>query len=381
MYIIDLNDFSGLFSTLHDHGYTIVGPTIRDGAVVFEHVDTVADLPKGWTDVQEASSYSLIQSGNDALFNFAIGPVSWKKFLFPPRVSLFSAARNGKAFEILPPSQSHPSQDQKFAFLGIRPCELRAIEIQDKVFTQGTYIDPTYKIIRERTLIIVVNCSKPAGNCFCASMGTGPRARGGFDLAITEIHNGAEHYFTVEAGSVKGEDLLVAIPHRDGGKEMEAVVESAMSASAAAMGRELRVDGLQQILQENFEHQEWDAVAKRRLACANCTMVCPTCFCSTVEDTTDLTGSHAERSRRWDSCFTMDFAKVAGGNMRPSTRARYRQWVMHKLAYWHEQFGTSGCVGCGRCITWCPVGIDITVEADRIRQNSSPVAALKQPQS
>jgi Fe-S oxidoreductase len=96
-------------------------------------------------------------------------------------------------------------------------------------------------------------------------------------------------------------------------------------------------------------------------------MVCPTCFCTTVEDVSDVTGDHAERWRRWDSCFTLGFSYIHGGSIRNSGKARYRQWMTHKLASWIDQFGTSGCVGCGRCITWCPVGIDITEEARAIR--------------
>jgi Fe-S oxidoreductase len=100
-------------------------------------------------------------------------------------------------------------------------------------------------------------------------------------------------------------------------------------------------------------------------------MVCPTCFCATVEDATDLTGSATERRRVWDSCFSQEFSYIHGGSVRTSAGARYRQWITHKLATWHEQFGVSGCVGCGRCITWCPVGIDITAEARAVRQGDA----------
>jgi Fe-S-cluster-containing hydrogenase component 2 len=125
--------------------------------------------------------------------------------------------------------------------------------------------------------------------------------------------------------------------------------------------------GIKELLYRNPEHPRWDDVAERCLACTNCTLVCPTCFCGSVEDVTDLVGETAERWRRWDSCFTLDHSFLHGGSVRSSTRARYRQWLTHKLASWIDQFGTSGCIGCGRCITWCPVGIDITEEVAAIR--------------
>jgi Fe-S-cluster-containing hydrogenase component 2 len=133
------------------------------------------------------------------------------------------------------------------------------------------------------------------------------------------------------------------------------------------MGRELDTDGIKELLYANYDHPRWDQVADRCISCGNCTMVCPTCFCTTVEDTTDLEGEHVERRQLWDSCFTIDYSHIHGGAVRTSTRSRYRQWMTHKLATWWDQFDSSGCVGCGRCITWCPVGIDLTEEALAIR--------------
>jgi Fe-S-cluster-containing hydrogenase component 2 len=138
------------------------------------------------------------------------------------------------------------------------------------------------------------------------------------------------------------------------------------------MGRSLEAAGLDKVLLAGLESPRWEATAARCLSCANCTMVCPTCFCTTVEDTTDLTGDHAERWRRWDSCFTLDFSYIHGGAVRRTTASRYRQWLTHKFATWFEQFGESGCVGCGRCITWCPAGIDVTEEARAFRTGSAP---------
>ena len=140
-----------------------------------------------------------------------------------------------------------------------------------------------------------------------------------------------------------------------------------MAQARREMGRAMDTTNIKQLLYDNPEHPQWDKVAGRCLSCANCTMACPTCFCSTVEDVSDLTGKHAERWRKWDSCFSLEFSYIHGGHVRQSTKGRYRQWMTHKLASWQDQFGTSGCVGCGRCITWCPVGIDITEEVKAIR--------------
>jgi ferredoxin len=101
-------------------------------------------------------------------------------------------------------------------------------------------------------------------------------------------------------------------------------------------------------------------------------MVCPTCFCTTPEDITDVTGEHAERWERWASCFELDFSYLHGGSVRQSGVGRYRHWITHKLSTWYDQFGHSGCVGCGRCIAWCPVGIDITEEAARLAGSTHP---------
>ena len=366
MYIIEVNHLQQLFSALEKRGYSLIGPTIRDGAILFDRLSSVADLPKGWTDDQRAGSYALRKRNDEALFGYVIGPVSWKKFLFPPRVRLLSATKTGHGFHIDKDSLEDEALTRKLAFIGIRSCELSALALHDKIFTAGEYVDPTYKKIRENACLVTVDCLVPGGNCFCASLNTGPRAEDGFDLALTEILSGNAHWVGVRTGSALGKELMEEVEHREATPEEEESAVAAAKAAGSKMGRQISMDNVKQMLYQNFDDQSWDDMAKRCLACANCTMVCPTCFCSTVEDTTDLTGTHAERTRRWDSCFTMDFARVAGGNMRPSTRARYRQWFMHKFAYWEDQFGHPGCVGCGRCITWCPVGIDVTVELNAL---------------
>jgi len=368
MFILEPSALQGLITVLQAKGYTVVGPTLRDGAITFDAITSMDELPRGWSDIQEPSHYSIVRRDDDALFAYNVGPHSWKKFLFPARLRLFGAKRVGKGFEV-EPSPNTPLPH--YAFLGVRACELRAITLQDQVFMTGTYADRNYSTLRKGMFIVAVNCVTVGGTCFCTSMDAGPHAGKGHDIALTEIIGDGVHYFVVEVGSKRGEDVLSEIPHRAAEPAEIERARTLWKEAARQMSRTLDTKGLPQILAESFEHPHWDDVAKRCLACANCSMVCPTCFCSTVEDVTDLSGDHAERWRRWDSCFTSDFTRVAGGNIRMSTRTRYRQWLTHKLSSWVEQFGDFGCVGCGRCVTWCPAGIDIATEATTIRESSA----------
>ncbi|MEW6127235.1 MAG: 4Fe-4S dicluster domain-containing protein [Acidobacteriota bacterium] len=365
--IIESRDFQKLIDVLIGEGFQVMAPTISDGAIVYDRVESVQEFPIGWTDEQEAGIYRLKKRHDQALFGYVVGPHSWKKFLHPPTVRLWQARRDANGLHFIEARRQSP----KFAFLGVRACEIHAIEIQDRVFLQGQITDQTYATNRENLFIVAVNCTQPGNTCFCTSMKTGPKATRGFDLSLTEILQDNQHYFVVESGSERGEAILEQIPHRQSTDVENQHADELLRQSAEHMGRQLNTDGIKELLYRNMEHPRWDDVAKRCLTCANCTMVCPTCFCTTVEDVTDLRGEHAERVRKWDSCFTLDFSYIHGGNVRHSTKSRYRQWMTHKLASWIDQFGSSGCVGCGRCITWCPVGIDITEETRAIRESEN----------
>ncbi|MFN0167793.1 MAG: 4Fe-4S dicluster domain-containing protein [Bryobacteraceae bacterium] len=356
---IQRGDIGRLIVDLKNEGYCVVGPVVRDGAIVYDEVTSESDLPAGWSDVQEAGAYRLSQNGRE-LFNFTVGPQSWKKFLHPPRSLMWRVERSEGGLRIA----AGEVTTGKLAFLGVRSCELHAMAIQRKVFGMAEQAEAG-EAARERDVFVVaVDCGRAGGTCFCESMNTGPRASEGFDLALTEVVDAARHYFVARAGTERGAMVLESLGAGEATSEEIAAAEAAI---ASQMGRTLDTDGIQPLLYRNYEHPRWDQVAERCLSCANCTMVCPTCFCSTIEDTTDLTGSTAERRRRWDSCFTADFSYIHGGSVRQSVKARYRQWLTHKLATWIEQFGGSGCVGCGRCITWCPAGIDLTEEVRAIR--------------
>jgi sulfhydrogenase subunit beta (sulfur reductase) len=361
--VIEPEALEDLVAALTGRGFRVLGPTRRDGAIVYEDLESATELPIGWTDVQEAGSYRLERRDDDARFGYAAGPHSWKQFLLPPRVTLWRARRTDDGgLEIDEPAPP----DGPFAFFGVRSCELHAMAIQDRVFLEGRYVERDYAARREDAFVVAVNCFEPGGTCFCVSMGTGPKADQGYDLALTEILDGG-HRLLVEVGTARGAEVLRELPHREAGAADLEAAGAAVAGAAERMGRELDVTDIRDLLARNLEHPRWDEVATRCLTCGNCTMVCPTCFCTTVEDHTDLTGSGAERARLWDSCYSVDYSYIHGGSIRPSGRSRYRQWLTHKFGTWHDQFGSSGCVGCGRCITWCPVGIDVTEELGAIR--------------
>jgi sulfhydrogenase subunit beta (sulfur reductase) len=365
--VLTVAGLQALIDGLTRRGYRVVGPTVRDRAIIYDDIASVADLPRGWTDEQDGGHYRLVGRGDDAVFGFAVGPHSWKKFLHPPQQRLWRSERDGDQVRLRP----EPLPDERFAFIGVRACELHAIAIQDRVLIGDAYADPHYRARRAGAFIVALNCGTAGGTCFCASMKTGPKVTGQFDLALTEIRDGDAPVFLAEEGSDAGRALLSDLPHRPATEAEIEAAASVVARTAAQMGREMRSDDLHSLLLRNLDHPRWDDVAKRCLSCGNCTLVCPTCFCTSVEDSSDVTGTEASRSRRWDSCFTVDFSYIHGGSVRPSTRSRYRQWMTHKLATWWDQFGTSGCVGCGRCITWCPVAIDITEEVRAIRDSEA----------
>ena len=365
---IEREALEGIISGLANRGYRVIGPTVRDGAIVYDGVSLIDDLPVGWTDRQDAGCYRIERRADAALFGYAVGPHSWKRFLHPPVERLWQARRGGDGFSVI----DNEETAGPLAFIGVRACELRAIAIQDRVFLAGQYLDKSYKIRRDRAFIVAVNCGQAGGTCFCGSMDAGPKVEVGFDLALTELIEEHRHIFVMEVGSAAGFELVKDLRHRPATEEEIADAERIVDQTKGQMGRHLDTDGLKELLQANPNHPRWDEVSERCLTCGNCTNVCPTCFCTTVDDTTDLSGATAERVRRWDSCFTLDFSYIHGGSVRSSVRSRYRQWMTHKLAHWVDQFGSSGCVGCGRCITWCPVGIDITEEAAAIRASPGP---------
>jgi sulfhydrogenase subunit beta (sulfur reductase) len=357
-----------LIDALKDRGYTVIGPTVRDDAIVLAEIGSADELPFGVGVSLDAGRYRLRKRADSAAFAHSAGPQSWKAFLHPPRVRLWTTRRDGSepaaAGDENDPNHSSDADSRAvrtYAFLGVRPCDLAAIGVLDTVLRTGTYPDETYTRRRDGVFVVAVECTEPGETCFCTSMGTGPGAGGGYDLALTELVSETDHRFVARAGSAAGAQVLASLSAEPAdGAAAEA--QQAVARAGQRMSRSMPV-GVREVLAGSRESPHWDDVASRCLTCGNCTLVCPTCFCTTTEDVSDLTGEHAERWRLWDSCFDLDFSYIHGGSVRRSGASRYRQWMTHKLSTWHDQFGSSGCVGCGRCIVWCPVGIDITAEA------------------
>lgn len=350
-----------LIVALREDGRTVLGPTARDGAICLGEITSTADLPVGLEDEQAPGSYRLKPRQDGALFGFNAGPHPFKRSLLLPEVTLVRLRKSATGIDVT----GGPPPAKKLALLGVRACDVAALGVQDRVLLHGPHADADYAARRSDVLLIAVQCGKAGGTCFCTSMGTGPEATSGFDLALTEIP-GEDHRFVVEVGSSAGSALAEKLGLSPAPEADVRAAEEIVARTAEQMGRKLDTTGIQERLQSHPDDPRWDDIASRCLGCTSCTLVCPTCFCTTVEDQTDLEGTSASRTRRYDSCFSEAFAYVHGGSLRPSLKARYRQWLTHKLSTWIDQFGTSGCVGCGRCITYCPVGIDITAEAKQI---------------
>jgi sulfhydrogenase subunit beta (sulfur reductase) len=366
-HVIGRAEFDGLLSALRHGAHTLIGPVKTGGAIQWGEIASASDLPSGWADDQGPGRYRLGKRGDAALFGFTVGPDSLKKYFLPPSLAIFSSSRKKDTLEFTGIPAAGAPAPPRYAFVGVRACDLAAIAVLDRVLMQGAYADPYYAKLRSSSFIVALNCTAAGHTCFCASMGTGPRCTAGFDIALTEVAGGGRHTFLCEAGTERGAGMLGEIGAREATPAEAEEADDLVRKAASGMGRTMDTSGIRELLHDSFEHPRWSEVAKRCLTCANCTMVCPTCFCSTVEDSADLAGAEAGRRRVWDSCFTVEYAYIHGGSLRPSPRSRYRQWLTHKLGTWHDQFGTSGCVGCGRCITWCPVGIDITEEVLAIR--------------
>jgi sulfhydrogenase subunit beta (sulfur reductase) len=349
-----------LIGALGAGGRRVIGPRVIDGAITLAPISSAADLPAGVVMDTAPGRVRLSRRPRGdpregRVFDYPAPATGIKPWTFPAKVDALhlETATDGRVAVRVEAPPAEP-----LAIVGARACDLAALAVHDRVLAGGPAVDPDYAMRRSDLLIVAVECSLAGPTCFCASMGTGPEVGGGADIVLAELDDG----YLVEARTPVGERVLTPLTLR-GAEEPETVAAaSQLAATRASMGITVQVDGLPARLLDKLDHPRWDEVAERCLACGNCTLVCPTCFCTGLAIESDLDGLVATAQRTWDSCFTEGFAQVAGGSFRPLHRDRYRQWLTHKFGTWWEQFGSSGCVGCGRCIEWCPVGIDVREE-------------------
>ena len=273
-------------------GYTVFGPRVRDESVVIDEIESAAMLPAGWEDQQERGRYTLTRTDSPRLFGITHGAHSWKRLLHPPTVRLWRAERGADGLQF---TDGDPAP-RPMALVGVRPCELKAIHVQDGVLLDPHASDAVYRARREPAFIVVVQCARAGGTCFCASMETGPRARAGFDLALTEMVGPDGHWFLAEVGTHRGAEVLMLVGSRPATTREITQAERSVRDVAAHMGRRLDTADLPARLAGRYGHAHWDELEARCLACGNCTLVCPTCFCTTVQDHADLgrhrVGSH-----------------------------------------------------------------------------------------
>lgn len=336
-----------------------MGPAVESDTIVFREMASAAEFPKGLLAEQSPGQFRLTRDAQNRYFAWVNGPQAIKPLAFAPRESLWQVKRNEQGelkFEAV------PAQAQMTALIGVRACDLAALALQDAHFLEGKYSDSNYATRRKSLFLVAVQCTEPAATCFCASTGDGPTPQSGFDLSLVELAEG----FLISAGSEAGQEVLFALNLKEATQEQIQAASEQGEAAARNQSRSLPGRDLRPVLMNNLEHARWDDVAARCLSCGNCTAVCPTCFCHAELDEPNAATGESLHVRQWDSCFNEGHAYIHGHNVRPDTRTRYRQWLTHKLATWHDQYGRSGCVGCGRCITWCPAGIDLTKEVAAI---------------
>jgi len=344
-----------LLDTLIGAGYQCVGPVVKNDAIVFDKLKYSSQLPQGWQDTQQPGQFNLHHTGSQRVFAWSNGAQAIKPYVFPPREVLWQARRNEDGKLVF---EAHTGEVPRIAIIGGRACDLAALKLMDAHFMSAEYPDAQYQARRDNLLIIGVNCSHPSANCFCASTGDGPRLQQGYDIALDELEEG----FLLQDGSDTGAAIMSQLSLQSASAEQIEQAAQQVQHARDAQQKCLPSGDIRMGLLDNLEHGQWDDVAKRCLSCGNCTMVCPTCFCHAHIEDPKLDGSVSTHYRQWDSCFTQGHSYIHGITIRGNTRARYRQWLTHKFARWHDQFGRSGCVGCGRCISWCPVGIDVTAE-------------------
>lgn len=356
------DDLQQLFQLLQDQGYRVIGPRLDSHAIVYDEIRTAEQLPSGMEVRQAPGRYELHQREHGRHFSWANTAQTIKPLTFAPNETLWTCQRDEQGN--LQFQQQLPEAGS-LAVIGARACDLAALKLQQQHFLNQHAEDPWFKQRFGSMLIIAVHCSHAADTCFCHATGDGPEVRDGYDIAMHELDDG----YLLEAASYTGETLAKQLPLSAISQAQQQQADDQLQQCRDGQSRTLPSQ-LQHTLMARLEHQQWEKVGERCLSCGNCTAVCPTCFCHQQHDDVSLADDSAVHYRQWSSCFSHNHGYLSGFSLRPTPARRYRQWLTHKFGSWHDQYGRSGCVGCGRCISWCPVGIDVTEELHAICDES-----------
>ena len=371
---LPFDDLDRLLEALRADGRTIIGPVVRDEAIILDEITSADDLPAGRGAETAPGRYRLTRREDARRFDHAVGPMSPKRWTFPPRAPIRVGKRtaSGVRFARFGSSSCPPRAPRRAGLRARRPRHPGSRPARRPA------IDGDYRARRAATFVVAVECATPTSTCFCTSMGTGPEVDGGLRRRADRARRGLRRADRI--GGRRGVDR-VARPRRPpiaaARKRRPTVVAGARRAMGVPTStcRTARAG-----LAGAPDHPRWAAVAERCLGCTNCTLVCPTCFCTSVVQTSDLDGTTSTDGT--DLGFLLRRRVRQGGRRHRSGRTakdRYRQWLTHKFSTWWDQFGSSGCVGCGRCIAWCPVGIDVREELAVIAGDRTPSRCRRSP--
>jgi sulfhydrogenase subunit beta (sulfur reductase) len=303
-----------------------------------------------------------IDSPSQVVLDYPNAKESPKSVLFPQRETLFQyRTERGKAEVDVPPSAAKGR-----VLFGIRPCDARGLLLLDKVFG-GDCRDPYYTDKRDDTVVVSLGCDDPNPSCFCLSMGGGPCSAEGSDVLLLDLGD----RYVAEAVSEKGAAFLRDQAFEESDENTLALAEKVRRKSEASMKRVAIRENLEKELKRLFNDPVWKDLTETCLGCGICTYLCPTCHCFDLCD--EAAGQTGERIRVWDSCqFPLFTLQASGFNPRPSVKERFRQRIMHKFSYLPETQAMLGCVGCGRCVTECPVNLDIREVVTSLSEGNAP---------
>lgn len=327
-FILDKRDFENFLKDLMDAGDLFAPVQLTEGVSVFKKIDHPGEVSLSQL-VPQKSAKEVFFPQSEVMFHYQI------------------AGNQGATV-------SEQKIERERILLGARPCDIEAIAIIEKVFTGEDYTDVYFLEKRKKTTIITLSCNHPLTTCFCASTGGGPFRREGSDLFLTDL---AQSYL-VELLTEKGQTFSKNRFFRKASlQEIDTVRELDAKARKKVNGS-IPVEGIEKQLDLMVESPFWDRIHEKCIGCGVCTFLCPTCHCFDITD--EAAPLKGERVRNWDSClFPVYSLETSGHNPRPTGRERTRQRLMHKFNYYPKNFGRMACVGCGRCILYCPVQFDI----------------------